>query len=93
MEDNDYLTVTDMDVEKKVRKIRARTQKHLDLYARDGLRTLCIAKKVKINSFLNSYKASTLTLSFLFLFRRPLILVVLVFSKLAILTHHKDPAF
>uniref|UniRef100_A0A8D0XRP0 Phospholipid-transporting ATPase n=1 Tax=Sus scrofa TaxID=9823 RepID=A0A8D0XRP0_PIG len=38
--------VTDTDVEKKVRKIRARTQKHLDMYARDGLRTLCIAKKV-----------------------------------------------
>ncbi|KAK2496872.1 hypothetical protein MC885_019719, partial [Smutsia gigantea] len=43
---NDYLTATDTDVEKKVRKIWARTQKHLDLYARDGLRTLCIAKKV-----------------------------------------------
>uniref|UniRef100_A0A667H5I0 Phospholipid-transporting ATPase n=1 Tax=Lynx canadensis TaxID=61383 RepID=A0A667H5I0_LYNCA len=40
---------TDSDMEKKVRKIRARTQKHLDLYARDGLRTLCIAKKVKIS--------------------------------------------
>ncbi|XP_043842888.1 phospholipid-transporting ATPase VB [Dromiciops gliroides] len=32
--------------EKKLRKIQARTQKHLDWYARDGLRTLCIAKKV-----------------------------------------------
>ncbi|XP_020848013.1 phospholipid-transporting ATPase VB isoform X2 [Phascolarctos cinereus] len=32
--------------EKKLRKIRAKTQKHLDWYARDGLRTLCIAKKV-----------------------------------------------
>ncbi|KAM8765454.1 phospholipid-transporting ATPase VB isoform 1-T1 [Rhynchonycteris naso] len=42
----DPACVTDTDVEKKVRKIRARTQKHLDLYARDGLRTLCIAKKV-----------------------------------------------
>ncbi|XP_005870630.1 PREDICTED: probable phospholipid-transporting ATPase VB isoform X1 [Myotis brandtii] len=42
----DPARVTDTDVEKKLRKIRARTQKHLDLYARDGLRTLCIAKKV-----------------------------------------------
>ncbi|XP_054424568.1 phospholipid-transporting ATPase VB [Pteronotus mesoamericanus] len=42
----DPARVTDVDVEKKMRKIRARTQKHLDLYARDGLRTLCIAKKV-----------------------------------------------
>ncbi|XP_058578383.1 phospholipid-transporting ATPase VB isoform X2 [Neofelis nebulosa] len=42
----DPACATDSDVEKKVRKIRARTQKHLDLYARDGLRTLCIAKKV-----------------------------------------------
>lgn len=50
MGDNGYLTVTDTDVEKKVRKIRARTQKHLDLYARDGLRTLCIAKKVRTHS-------------------------------------------
>ncbi|XP_015348135.1 phospholipid-transporting ATPase VB isoform X2 [Marmota marmota marmota] len=38
--------VADIDVEKKLKKIHARTQKHLDLYARDGLRTLCIAKKV-----------------------------------------------
>ncbi|XP_006865006.1 PREDICTED: probable phospholipid-transporting ATPase VB [Chrysochloris asiatica] len=38
--------VTDINVEKKLRKIRAKTQKHLDLYSRDGLRTLCIAKKV-----------------------------------------------
>ncbi|XP_036279516.1 phospholipid-transporting ATPase VB isoform X3 [Pipistrellus kuhlii] len=42
----DPARVTGTDVEKKLRKIRARTQKHLDLYARDGLRTLCIAKKV-----------------------------------------------
>lgn len=42
----DPACVTEIAVEKKVRKIRARTQKHLDLYARDGLRTLCIAKKV-----------------------------------------------
>ncbi|MEE6478771.1 hypothetical protein FKM82_011992 [Ascaphus truei] len=32
--------------EKKLRKIQTRTQRHLDWYARDGLRTLCIAKKV-----------------------------------------------
>ncbi|XP_006906543.1 probable phospholipid-transporting ATPase VB [Pteropus alecto] len=37
---------TDSAVEKRMRKIRAWTQRHLDLYARDGLRTLCIAKKV-----------------------------------------------
>ncbi|XP_037655211.1 LOW QUALITY PROTEIN: probable phospholipid-transporting ATPase VB [Choloepus didactylus] len=42
----DPARVIDTDVEKKLRKIHARTQKHLDLYARDGLRTLCIAKKV-----------------------------------------------
>ncbi|KAM5298295.1 phospholipid-transporting ATPase VB [Ctenodactylus gundi] len=45
-ENNDNLTVTDTDVQKKLKKIRARTQRHLDLYARDGLRTLCIARKV-----------------------------------------------
>ncbi|XP_028573238.2 phospholipid-transporting ATPase VB isoform X1 [Podarcis muralis] len=33
-------------MEKKIRKVRDQTQKHLDFYARDGLRTLCIAKKV-----------------------------------------------
>ncbi|XP_075398836.1 phospholipid-transporting ATPase VB [Tenrec ecaudatus] len=42
----DPACVTDTSMEKKLRKIRAKTQKHLDLYARDGLRTLCIAKKV-----------------------------------------------
>ncbi|XP_012500252.1 PREDICTED: probable phospholipid-transporting ATPase VB [Propithecus coquereli] len=42
----DPACVTNIDVEKKLKKIQARTQKHLDLYARDGLRTLCIAKKV-----------------------------------------------
>ncbi|XP_069825818.1 phospholipid-transporting ATPase VB isoform X2 [Dendropsophus ebraccatus] len=31
---------------KTLRKIQSRTQRHLDWYARDGLRTLCIAKKV-----------------------------------------------
>ncbi|XP_037355006.1 phospholipid-transporting ATPase VB isoform X3 [Talpa occidentalis] len=36
----------DSEMEKKVRKIRAQTQKHLDFYAREGLRTLCIARKV-----------------------------------------------
>ncbi|XP_075852375.1 phospholipid-transporting ATPase VB isoform X2 [Microcebus murinus] len=42
----DPACVTNIDMEKKLKKIRAQTQKHLDLYARDGLRTLCIAKKV-----------------------------------------------
>ncbi|XP_006073528.3 phospholipid-transporting ATPase VB isoform X1 [Bubalus bubalis] len=42
----DPACMSDTDVEKKMRKIQARTQRHLDLYARDGLRTLCIAKKV-----------------------------------------------
>lgn len=42
----DPACVTDTEVEKKLKKIRARTQRHLDMYARDGLRTLCIAKKV-----------------------------------------------
>ncbi|XP_064528363.1 phospholipid-transporting ATPase VB isoform X1 [Pseudopipra pipra] len=32
--------------EKRMKRIKEKTQKHLDLYARDGLRTLCIAKKV-----------------------------------------------
>ncbi|XP_043925463.1 phospholipid-transporting ATPase VB isoform X1 [Protopterus annectens] len=32
--------------ELNLKKIRTRTQKHLDWYARQGLRTLCIAKKV-----------------------------------------------
>uniref|UniRef100_A0A8B9TJX5 Phospholipid-transporting ATPase n=1 Tax=Anas platyrhynchos TaxID=8839 RepID=A0A8B9TJX5_ANAPL len=32
--------------ERRRRRIKDRTQKHLDYYARDGLRTLCIAKKV-----------------------------------------------
>ncbi|XP_040297928.1 phospholipid-transporting ATPase VB isoform X1 [Bufo bufo] len=31
---------------KNLRRIQSRTQRHLDWYARDGLRTLCIAKKV-----------------------------------------------
>ena len=86
MGNNDYLTVTDTNVEKKMRKIRARTQRHLDLYARDGLRTLCIAKKVRINSAFSGQKVSTLLVSFLFLVRRSSILVLLIFSKLAILT-------
>ncbi|EHB07732.1 Putative phospholipid-transporting ATPase VB [Heterocephalus glaber] len=42
----DPACVTDINMEKKMKRIQARTQKHLDLYARDGLRTLCIAKKV-----------------------------------------------
>lgn len=91
MRDNDSFTVTDTDVGKKLRKIRARTQKHLDLYARDGLRTLCIAKKVRTDSSLSTGRAATQILSFLLLFRRPLMWVALTFSNLAILTHHKDP--
>ena len=86
MGNNDYLTVSDTDVEKKMRKIQARTQRHLDLYARDGLRTLCIAKKVRKNSVFSGRKAPTLLVSFLFLVRRSSILVLLIFSKLAILT-------
>lgn len=31
-------------------RIRERTQRHLDSYARDGLRTLCIAKKVVLET-------------------------------------------
>ncbi|XP_010620552.1 probable phospholipid-transporting ATPase VB isoform X2 [Fukomys damarensis] len=42
----DPACVTDVNMEKKMKRIQARTQKHLDLYARDGLRTLCIARKV-----------------------------------------------
>ena len=30
--------------------VREQTQKHLDSYAREGLRTLCIAKKVTFHS-------------------------------------------
>ncbi|XP_014732813.1 PREDICTED: probable phospholipid-transporting ATPase VB isoform X1 [Sturnus vulgaris] len=36
----------DISIEKRLKRIKERTQKHLDYYARDGLRTLCIAKKV-----------------------------------------------
>ncbi|XP_025034290.2 phospholipid-transporting ATPase VB [Pelodiscus sinensis] len=36
----------DLNTGKKMRRIHAKTQKHLDGYARYGLRTLCIAKKV-----------------------------------------------
>uniref|UniRef100_A0A672V2J5 Phospholipid-transporting ATPase n=1 Tax=Strigops habroptila TaxID=2489341 RepID=A0A672V2J5_STRHB len=36
----------DISKEKKMKRIKEKTQKHLDYYARDGLRTLCIAKKV-----------------------------------------------
>nr|XP_056703947.1 phospholipid-transporting ATPase VB [Euleptes europaea] len=35
-----------MTMEKRIRKVIVQTQKHLDWYAQDGLRTLCIAKKV-----------------------------------------------
>ncbi|XP_061210073.1 phospholipid-transporting ATPase VB isoform X4 [Neopsephotus bourkii] len=36
----------DISTEKRMKRIKEKTQKHLDCYARDGLRTLCIAKKV-----------------------------------------------
>ncbi|KAM7162428.1 phospholipid-transporting ATPase VB isoform 1-T1 [Macrochelys suwanniensis] len=36
----------DINMGRKLRRIHAKTQKHLDWYARYGLRTLCIAKKV-----------------------------------------------
>ncbi|PKU43951.1 hypothetical protein llap_5742 [Limosa lapponica baueri] len=36
----------DVSTEKRMKRIKEKTQKHLDSYARDGLRTLCIAKKV-----------------------------------------------
>uniref|UniRef100_A0A8C6X2B3 Phospholipid-transporting ATPase n=1 Tax=Naja naja TaxID=35670 RepID=A0A8C6X2B3_NAJNA len=31
---------------KRIQRVKTQTQKHLDWYARDGLRTLCIAKKI-----------------------------------------------
>lgn len=42
---------------KMEQKIKERTQEHLDNYARRGLRTLCIAKKVflLIHGFKNVY--------------------------------------
>ncbi|KAM9373311.1 phospholipid-transporting ATPase VB [Phaethornis superciliosus] len=36
----------DTNAERRMKRIKEKTQKHLDFYARDGLRTLCIAKKV-----------------------------------------------
>ncbi|KFQ53761.1 putative phospholipid-transporting ATPase VB [Nestor notabilis] len=43
LEDSDK---DDISKEKRMKRIKEKTQKHLDYYARDGLRTLCIAKKV-----------------------------------------------
>ncbi|KAM6116147.1 phospholipid-transporting ATPase VB [Pterocles gutturalis] len=43
LEDSDK---ADISAEKRMKRIKEKTQKHLDYYARDGLRTLCIAKKV-----------------------------------------------
>lgn len=43
VEDPSHCNVDD---QKKMANMQTRTQKHLDWYARDGLRTLCIAKKV-----------------------------------------------
>ncbi|XP_035758374.1 probable phospholipid-transporting ATPase VB [Egretta garzetta] len=36
----------DIRAEKRMKRIKEKTQKHLDCYAHEGLRTLCIAKKV-----------------------------------------------
>lgn len=36
----------DISADKRLKRIKEKTQKHLDYYAHDGLRTLCIAKKV-----------------------------------------------
>ncbi|KFO79234.1 putative phospholipid-transporting ATPase VB [Cuculus canorus] len=36
----------DICAERRMKRIKEKTQKHLDYYARNGLRTLCIAKKV-----------------------------------------------
>lgn len=38
--------IADTYADRRRKRIKDRTQKHLDYYARDGLRTLCIAKKV-----------------------------------------------
>ncbi|XP_068061762.1 phospholipid-transporting ATPase VB isoform X2 [Anomalospiza imberbis] len=42
----DNSTKGDISSDKRLKRIKERTQKHLDYYAHDGLRTLCIAKKV-----------------------------------------------
>lgn len=39
---------------KRQRKILYKTQNYLNLYAADGLRTLCIAKKVTLSTVNNS---------------------------------------
>ncbi|XP_064422995.1 phospholipid-transporting ATPase VB [Latimeria chalumnae] len=46
-----------LDVQKKLQRMRERTQKHLDLYAREGLRTLCIAKKVLSKEEFNQWSS------------------------------------
>ncbi|KAH0629663.1 hypothetical protein JD844_011902 [Phrynosoma platyrhinos] len=56
------LTKAKIPDEKSMRKVRNQTQKHLDLYAQEGLRTLCIAKKTDRqteNSY--SYRAKSAT--------------------------------
>lgn len=70
-----YLTETDTAVEKRMRKIRAWTQRHLDLYARDGLRTLCIAKKVSLVCARPNGSSPDAAFS---VFRRPLMLAALI---------------
>uniref|UniRef100_A0A8C3MV54 Phospholipid-transporting ATPase n=1 Tax=Geospiza parvula TaxID=87175 RepID=A0A8C3MV54_GEOPR len=42
----DNSSTGDISSDKRLKRIKERTQKHLDYYAHDGLRTLCIAKKV-----------------------------------------------
>lgn len=47
----------DHSVGKYQRRIQAKTQNYLNCYAVDGLRTLCIAKRVSIPSF--TFQGST----------------------------------
>lgn len=51
------MIVDNKNSEMEQKKIKERTQKHLDDYARRGLRTLCVAKKVflLIDIFKNVY--------------------------------------
>uniref|UniRef100_H3AEG9 Phospholipid-transporting ATPase n=1 Tax=Latimeria chalumnae TaxID=7897 RepID=H3AEG9_LATCH len=46
-----------LEEQKKLQRMRERTQKHLDLYAREGLRTLCIAKKVLSKEEFNQWSS------------------------------------
>ena len=51
-------------LEKQQMMIREKTQKHLDDYAKQGLRTLCIAKKVRLLSSPTGFIPSHVWLSF-----------------------------